>query len=168
MNDGWRRDDASAHHGVMRARVTRRRLLAVLAVLAVVAVVVAWAAARRPPRQELVVVDPACPPLVSGTSDAADDYGDTVEWSGRTWWRTEGRTTADTHLASGVVICSIAEIPNAKGWRVAQQDWADGVATVLPRGTRLYSPREDRAGSALVAATPQGDVLYCPDAPDSC
>ena len=83
---------------------------------------------------------------ISGTSDATDDYGDTVHWSGRTWWRTEGRTRADTGLASGVVTCSIAEIPDENGWRVSQQGWADGTATVLPRGTRLYSPREDRAG----------------------
>jgi hypothetical protein len=83
-----------------------------------------------------------------------------VEWDGRTWWRSEGRTTADTEQV-GVVTCLVGEIPNEHGWRVAGGDWPDGTATVLPRGTTLHLPREDRAEQALVARTVEGDLLYC-------
>ena len=137
------------------------RLAAVL--VAVVAVLVgstAWF--RYAHRQVPVVVDPACPPLITHTSNATDDYGDVLQWQGRTWWRTERRTTADTN-ALGVVTCSVTAMPNPHGWRVAQQGWADGTATVLPRGTPLFTPAEDRAEEAVVARTAEGDRLYCLD-----
>lgn len=148
---------------------TRRRVL--LVALAVVVVVGVLAGRWWTTRQVPVVIDPACPPLLTNTSDATDDYGDTVHWDGRTWWRAEGRTTADTDEL-GEVVCSISQMPNEHGWRVSQQGWPDGTATVLPRGTRLYTPSEDRAEQALVARTADGDVLYCLDddqpGPPSC
>lgn len=146
----------------------RGRVLVVLVLVVTVAVIVASTVSFVRQRQAPVVVDASCPALLPGTSNATDDYGDTVESAGQTWWRTEGRTTAEPSLQVGVVTCSISEMPNENGWKVAQDDWADGVATVLPSGTRLYSPREDRAGEALVASTPGGDVLYCPGTPGSC
>jgi hypothetical protein len=144
-------------------RTARRRALVVALVVVLVAAVVGGTAAyRHAHRQVLVVVDPACPPLVTNTSDATDDYGDVVQWEGQTWWRSEARTRADSD-EFGVVTCTVGSIPNEHGWRVAQQGWPDGTATVLPRGTRLYGPREDRAERTLVARTAAGDVLYCLD-----
>ncbi len=139
---------------------TRRRVL--LVVLAVVVVAGALTGRWWTTRQVPVVVDPACPPLLTNTSNGTDDYGDVVEWDGRTWWRSEGRTTADAEQV-GVVGCVVTEMPNAHGWRVAAGPWPDGAATVLPRGTTLHLPREDRAEEALVARTAEGDRLYCLD-----
>ncbi len=136
-------------------------MLAVLALVVVVAVVVASTVSWWTHRQEPRVVDAACPPLLTNTSNAADDYGDVVAWSGRSLWRTGGRTTAGEQV--GVVGCSVSSMPDRDGLRVSQLPWADGTATVLPRGTTLHRPREDRGGSALVARTAAGDVLYCPD-----
>ena len=144
----------------------RGRVLIVLVLVVTVAAIVASTVSFVRHRQAPVVVDAACPPLLPGTSNATDDYGDTVQWAGRVWWRTEGRTKADSNPV-GEVTCSIGDIPNENGWKIAP-GWADGVATVLPRGTRLSSPSEDRAGEALAASTPGGDVLYCPEAPDTC
>jgi hypothetical protein len=141
----------------------RRRVLVVALVVALVAAVaVGTAWYRYAHRQVLVVVDPACPPLITNTSDATDDYGDVLQWDGQTWWRSEGRTKADTNQL-GVVTCTVGSIPNEHGWRVAQQGWPDGTATVLPRGTRLYTSLEDRAEQTVVARTDAGDVLYCLD-----
>lgn len=47
------------------------------------------------------------------------------------------------------------------GWRVAPGPWPDGAATVLPRGTSLHHPFEDRSGRGLVARTSDGDRLSC-------
>jgi len=113
-------------------------------------------------RQVPVVVDPACPALLTNTRNGTDDYGDTVEWAGQTWWRSEARTTADG-AQLGVVTCSMSDMPNDHGWRVAPGRWPAGAATVLPRGTTLHLPREDRAEQALVARTAEGDHLYCLD-----
>ena len=134
----------------------------VLVVALVVAAVGGVAGYRYAHRQVLVVVDPACPPLVTNTSDATDDYGDVLQWGGQLWWRSEGRTKAGTDEL-GVVTCTVGAIPNEHGWKVAQQGWPDGTATVLPRGTRLFTALEDRAEQAVVARTDQGDVLYCLD-----
>jgi hypothetical protein len=113
-------------------------------------------------RKISVVVDPACPRLLTNTRNSTDDYGDTVEWAGQTWWRSEARTTADTEQV-GVVTCLVSAMPNEHGWRVASGRWPDGAATVLPRGTTLHLPREDRAEQGLVARTAEGDRLYCLD-----
>jgi hypothetical protein len=113
-------------------------------------------------REVEVVVDPACPPLLTNTRSSTDDYGDTVEWAGQTWWRSEARTTADVEQL-GVVTCSMSDLPNEHGWRVAPGRWPDGATTVLPRGTTLHPPREDRAEQAIVARTAEGDRLYCLD-----
>ena len=144
----------------------RGRVLVVLVLVVTVAVIVASTVSFVRQRRAPVVVDAACPALLPGTSDATDDYGDVVRWSGRTWWRTEGRTKADTNLV-GVVTCSLGDLPNENGWRIAPE-WSDGVATVLPRGTELHTASEDRAREALVARTSGGDVLYCPDEPGTC
>jgi hypothetical protein len=138
-----------------------RRVLVV-----VIAVVLVLGAASygvwRTQRQVPVVVDAACPALLTNTRNSTDDYGDTVEWAGQTWWRSEARTTGDLEQV-GVVTCSVSAMPNEHGWRVAQGRWPDGVATVLPRGTTLHLPREDRAEQGLVARTADGDHLYCLD-----
>ncbi len=137
---------------------TRRWRLLVLVLVVVLAGAVAgtaWSVRRPVP----VVVDPACPPLLRGTSSATDDYGDTVDWHGQTYWRSEDRTRAGEQV--GVVTCSISTMPNEQGWSVAQLPWPDGTATVLPRGTTLHLPREHRSGPALVARTTTGDRLYC-------
>ncbi|SEQ02438.1 hypothetical protein [Microlunatus flavus] len=145
----------------------RGRVLMVLFLVLMVVVVVASTVSYVRHRSDPVVVDAACPPLLPHTSNATDDYGDTVHWDGRTWWRTEGRTKADGNVV-GVVTCTVAEIPNENGWRVSPRGWADGTATVLPKGTRLTTASEERIHEALVASTAGGDVLYCPGAPGTC
>ncbi len=112
-------------------------------------------------REVPVVVDPACPALLTNSSNGSEDFGDTVHWGGRTYWSSEGRTTAAAEL--GVVTCSVSAMPNEDGWRLAPGAWPDGAATFLPRGTTLHLPREDRSGRGLVARTPDGDRLYCRD-----
>ena len=139
----------------------RGRVLVVLALALVVTVVGASTVSWWTHRQVQVVTDSACPPLLTNTSDAADDYGDVVEWHGQSLWRTELPTRAGEQV--GVVGCAIGSMSNPEGLRVAQTPWADGTSTWLPRGTTLHLPREGHAGPALVARTPEGDVLYCPD-----
>lgn len=131
----------------------------VLAVALVVAgtSVAFWSSHRQLP----VVVDPACPALVTNTSRSTQDFGDTVTWGGRTWWSSEATTTAAAQV--GAVTCSVSAMPNENGWRVTSDPWPDGAATLLPGGTTLHLPREDRAGRGLVARTPDGDRLYCRD-----
>src|SRR4051794_79686 len=94
---------------------TRARGVLVLAL--VVALVVAGAAygVWRTQRQVPVVIDPACPALVTNTSNGSDDYGDTVHWGGRTYWSSEARTTAGAEQL-GVVTCSVSDMPNEHGW----------------------------------------------------
>jgi hypothetical protein len=149
---------------------TRARGVLVLALVAVLVVAGASYGVWRSQRQVPVVVDPACPALLTNTSNGAEDFGDTVEWNGQTYWSSEGRTTAAAQL--GVVSCSVSAMPNERGWRVATGAWPDGAATFLPRGTTLHVPREDRAGRGLVARTTDGDRLYCRDdgsaAPPTC
>ena len=117
-----------------------------------------------------VVVDPACPALLTNTSNATEDFGDTVKWAGRTYWRSEGETRAAAQV--GVVTCSAIADLGGRGWRVAPGPWPDGAATVLPRGTSLHVPSEDRGGRGLVARTRDGDRLYCvevdPASPATC
>ena len=132
-------------------------MLALAVVLVVVGASVGY---RYSQRQVPVVVDPACPALVTNTSNGTQDFGDTVTWAGQTWWRSERRATAGA-AQLGVVTCLVADIPNEQGWQVASGPWPDGAATALPRGTTLHPPREDQAAPALVASTTEGDVLYC-------
>lgn len=139
-------------------RMRRGRLLVLL--LAVVLAlgggsVAVWATQRPVP----VVLDPACPAFLTHTSNATEDFGDTVEWGRRTYWRSDGSTRAADRL--GVVTCSVLADRGNTGWRVAPGPWPDGAATVLPRGTPLHLPTEDRGGRGLVARTSEGDVLYC-------
>lgn len=138
---------------------TRRVLVLVLAVVLVLGVTSygLWRTQREVP----VVVDPACPALLTNTSNGAEDFGDTVEWGGRTYWSSEATTTAAAQV--GAVTCSVSAMPNEDGWRVATGAWPDGAATFLARGTTLHLPREDRAGRGLVARTSDGDRLYCRD-----
>lgn len=110
-------------------------------------------------RQVPVVFDPACPALLTNTSNAAEDFGDAVDWAGRTYWLTEGKTRGAAQV--GVVTCSFLTDRGDSGYRVALGPWPDGAATVLPRGTSLHAPAEDRAGRGLVARTSKGDRLYC-------
>lgn len=129
-------------------------LLAVVLVLGGGSVAV-WAT-QRPQR---VVVDPACPALLTHTDNATEDFGDTVSWAGRTYWRTEGKTRGAARL--GVVTCSVLTDRGDTRWRTAPGPWPDGAATVLPRGTSLHVPVEERGGRGLVARTAEGDRLYC-------
>lgn len=135
----------------------RRLLLVVLAVVVVAATasVGFWLTHRQLP----VVVDPACPALLTNTVDATEDFGDTVTWAGQTYWLTGGDVRGAAQV--GVVTCSYLADRGDSGWRVAPGPWPDGAATVLPRGTSLHVPAEDRAGWGLVARTSAGDRLYC-------
>jgi hypothetical protein len=135
----------------------RGRLLLLLAGALVVAAasVGLWSTYRQAP----VVVDPACPPLLSNTSSATEDFGDTVTWAGQTYWLTSGKARGGEQV--GVVTCSFLADRGDSGLRVAPGPWPDGAATVLARGTSLHVPAEDRAGRGLVARTSEGDLLYC-------
>jgi hypothetical protein len=138
--------------------VRRTRLLVVVLAAVVVlagASVGVWFTQRQVP----VVVDPACPPLLTHTTTATEDFGDAVTWAGRTYWLTEGKTRAGAQV--GVVSCSVTNDLGNREWRVAPGPWPDGAATVLLRGTSLHAPAEDRAGRGLVARTSEGDRLYC-------
>jgi hypothetical protein len=138
-------------------------VLAVLFLAIVLAVVVASTVSYVTRPKVRMSEDAACPPLLTHTSNGADDYGDVIEWHGQSLWRTSERTRAGDQV--GVVGCSISTMPNPEGLRVAPLPWPDGTSTVLPRGTTLHLPQEREAGSGLVARTAGGDVLYCPDVP---
>jgi len=138
--------------------VRRTRLLVVVLAAVVVLAggsVAVWSTQRQVP----VVVEPACPPLLSNTTSATEDFGDAVTWAGQTYWLTEGKTRAGEQV--GVVSCSVISDLGDRRWRVAPGPWPDGAATVLLRGTSLHAPAEDRAGRGLVARTANGDHLYC-------
>ena len=91
----------------------------VLVVALVVAAVGGVAGYRYAHRQVPVVVNPACPALVTNTSDAAQDFADVVTWTGRTYVKAEDGPDWVQGDVAGVVGCSIGEMDNPKGWGVA-------------------------------------------------
>ncbi|MGI3780474.1 MAG: hypothetical protein ACRYG2_06810 [Janthinobacterium lividum] len=129
----------------------------VLLIAVVLVVVGAGVGYRYVHRQVPVVVDPACPALLTNTSDAAQDFADVVTWDGRTFVRAEERPSRVLSDVAGVVGCSVGEMDNPKGWGLAPGPWPDGTATGLPSGTELRRT-SDRG---LVAAAPEGPILYC-------
>ncbi|MGI3782332.1 MAG: hypothetical protein ACRYG2_16345 [Janthinobacterium lividum] len=135
----------------MRGRI----LLVLLAAVVVLAgtSVAFWFTHREVP----VVVDPACPALLSNTTNAAVDFADVVTWGGRTYVRAEDGPDWVLGDVTGVVGCSVGEMDNPKGWQVATGPWPDGTATRLPRGTAL----RDAGEHALVAEEPGSLTLYC-------
>jgi hypothetical protein len=126
----------------------------VLAVVVLAAASLGWWLTHR---EVPVVVDPACPALVRGTTDAAEDFADVVTWAGRTYVEVDDGPDWVLGDSAGTVTCSIGEMDNPNGWRVAPGAGPDGTATRLPRGTVLRTTGD----RALVAEEPGGPTLYC-------
>ena len=139
-------------------------MLAVALVLAGASVAF-WRLSRPAPVP--VSVDPACPALLRGTSDALDDYADLVTWAGHRY--VSAASDEDTPEVDevtvgallGRVTCSFVSMPNDQGWSVAPGAWPDGTATTLEKGTTLRAVVDLDPGRALVAQSVDGPRLYC-------
>lgn len=136
---------------------TRRRRLVLIVVAAVLVLSGASVALWLGHRQVRVVVDPACPPLLTHTDDRTQDFADVVTWEGRTYVRAEHGPDLEPTEDVGVVTCLVGAMRNPEGWRLAPGPWPDGTATRLPEGTVLR-----RAGErGLAAVEADGPTLYC-------
>jgi hypothetical protein len=137
--------------------VTRRRRLVVLVLAAVVVLAAAVVGVWFTQRQLPVVVDATCPALLTNTSNASEDFADVVTWRGRTYVAVEDGPDWAQGDTAGAVTCSIGEMDNPEGWRVAPGAWPDGTATRLPGGTVLHL-----VGDRALAADESGALtLYC-------
>lgn len=133
-------------------------MLVVLAVVLVALGAVGVSSVYRYAHREVPVAgDPACPALLTNTSNAAEDFADVVTWAGRTYVRADDGPDWALSDVTGVVGCSIGEMDNPSGLRVADGPWPDGTATRLPRGTELHLTGD----RTLVASEPGGPTLYC-------
>jgi hypothetical protein len=147
--------------------VLRRRRLLVVVLAAVVVLVGASVGVWSTQRQVPVVVDPACPPLLTNTSNGLDDYADLVTWGGNRYVGaaayddTPKVTEVRAGAVLGLVTCSFSSMSNDRGWSVAPGPWPDGTATGLERGTPLRAVEGRAPGRALLAQTAEGDRLYC-------
>lgn len=147
-------------------RTQRRRIaLAVIAVGVALILVGAWAVRtqlHQSPDTHTVVA-PGCPTVISGTSNAADDYADLFTWAGTFFVRQGLLADGRAHSAIpteriGTITCSLADPDSTGGMRIAPGAWPDGVATGLSTGTVIYRV-DGHDPTCLLAVTVAGKVI---------